>query len=49
VGANSYRAAGVLVGITCLVDDFFSNMDSLPEAEKLEKGNVEDWEVKKHE
>src|SRR3546814_7977859 len=32
VGANSYRAAGELAGLTRLVDDFYSNMDSFPEA-----------------
>lgn len=32
VGANSYRAAGELAGLTQLVDDFYSNMDTFPEA-----------------
>ena len=28
-----YQAAGELVGITKLVDEFYANMDTLPEAE----------------
>lgn len=32
VGANSYRAAGELAGLTRLVDDFYDNMDTFPEA-----------------
>jgi hemoglobin len=32
VGANSYRAAGELAGLTRLVDDFYDNMDRFPEA-----------------
>jgi hemoglobin len=31
-GDNSYQAAGELVGITRLVDDFYDNMDLFPEA-----------------
>ena len=31
-GANLYRAAGELAGITSLVDAFYSNMDNFPEA-----------------
>jgi len=42
VGANSYHAAGGLVGITSLVDDFFSNMDAFPEAEKIRKMHPQD-------
>ncbi len=42
IGANSYHAAGGLAGITCLVDDFYSNMDSLPEAEKIRKMHPQD-------
>ena len=32
VGDNSYKAAGELAGITCLVDDFYDNMSAFPEA-----------------
>lgn len=32
VGANSYRAAGELAGLTRLVDDFYDNMEVFPEA-----------------
>ena len=42
VGANSYYAAGGLVGITCLVDEFFSNMDFFPEAKKIRKMHPQD-------
>ena len=42
VGANSYNAAGGLVGITCLVDDFFSNMDTFHEAGKIRKMHPKD-------
>ena len=31
VGDNSYRMAGELAGITALVDQFYANMDSLPQ------------------
>lgn len=30
-----YQAAGELVGITRLVDEFYANMDSLPEAKVI--------------
>ena len=32
---TSYHAAGELAGITKLVDDFYVNMDTLPEAETI--------------
>ena len=32
VSDNSYQAAGELAGITCLVDDFYDNMSTFPEA-----------------
>ncbi|MBX3320206.1 MAG: group II truncated hemoglobin [Nitrospira sp.] len=32
-----YQAAGELVGITKLVDEFYANMDTLPEAETIRK------------
>ncbi len=35
--AIPYRAAGELEGITKLVDEFYINMDTLPEAEKIRK------------
>jgi len=31
-GVNLYRAAGELAGVTSLVDAFYSNMDTFPEA-----------------
>lgn len=42
VGANSYLAAGGLIGIICLVDDFFSNMDTFPESDKIRKMHPQD-------
>jgi hemoglobin len=42
VGANSYNAAGGLVGITYLVDDFFSNMDTFPEAKTIREMHPQD-------
>ena len=42
VGANSYHAAGGLTGITCLVDDFLSNIDAFPESEKIRKMHPQD-------
>ena len=35
---SPYRAAGELAGITRLVDDFYSNMDTFPEARGGNKG-----------
>lgn len=32
VGDNSYKAAGELMGLTVLVDDFYDNMSVFPEA-----------------
>jgi hemoglobin len=37
-----YRAAGELAGITRLVDDFYSNMDTFPEARVIRKMHPED-------
>jgi hemoglobin len=34
---NPYQAAGGLEGITKLVDEFYANMDTLPEAETIRK------------
>lgn len=36
------HAAGELAGITRLVDDFYVNMDTLPEAETIRKMHPED-------
>lgn len=41
-GANLYLAAGELVGITSLVDDFYSNMDTFPEARVIRNMHPED-------
>lgn len=37
VADSSYKAAGELAGITTLVEDFYANMDSLPEAQKVRR------------
>ena len=37
-----YRAAGELAGITSLVDAFYANMDSLPEARVIRKMHPDD-------
>lgn len=37
-----YRAAGELAGITSLVDAFYSNMDTFPEARVIRKMHPED-------
>ena len=42
VGATPYHAAGKLAGITKLVDDFYVNMDRLPEAEIIRKMHPQD-------
>lgn len=39
---NSYRAAGELAGITSLIDAFYSNMDTFPEARVIRKMHPED-------
>ena len=36
-GVNLYRAAGELAGVTSLVDAFYSNMDTFPEARVIRK------------
>lgn len=35
IASTPYQAAGELVGITRLVDEFYANMDSLPEAKVI--------------
>lgn len=35
VGDNSYKAAGELAGLTLLVDDFYTNMSTLPQAKRI--------------
>ena len=42
VGATPYHEAGELAGITGLVDDFYVNMDTLPEAEIIRKMHPQD-------
>lgn len=39
---DPYRAAGELAGVTNLVDAFYSNMDSLPEARVIRNMHPED-------
>ena len=39
---NAYHAAGELAGITSLVDAFYSNMDTFPEARVIRKMHPED-------
>jgi len=39
---DPYRAAGELAGITRLVDDFYANMDTFPEARVIRKMHPED-------
>lgn len=41
-GANSYNAAGGLVGIACLVEYFFSNIDIFPEAKTIREMHPQD-------
>ncbi|MBQ0712437.1 MAG: group II truncated hemoglobin [Porticoccus sp.] len=40
--ANSYITVGELSGITALVDDFYSNMEVFPEAEKIRAMHPQD-------
>lgn len=42
VGDNSYKMAGELPGITALVDAFYINMGSLPQASKIRDMHPED-------
>ena len=42
IGATPYREAGELAGITRLVDVFYVNMDTLPEAEIIRKMHPQD-------
>lgn len=35
LGENSYKAAGELVGLTKLVDDFYNFMETIPEAKNI--------------
>ncbi len=39
---NAYKAAGELAGITSLVDAFYANMDTFPEARVIRKMHPED-------
>ena len=39
---SPYRAAGELAGVTRLVDDFYANMDTFPEARVIRKMHPED-------
>ena len=41
-GVNLYSAAGELAGITSLVDAFYSNMDTFPEARVIRSMHPED-------
>ena len=41
-GMDAYRAAGELAGITSLVDAFYSNMDTFPEARVIRNMHPED-------
>jgi hemoglobin len=41
-GMDPYRAAGELAGITSLVDAFYANMDTFPEARVIRKMHPED-------
>ena len=41
-GMDAYRAAGELAGITSLVDAFYSNMDTFPEARVIRKMHPDD-------
>ncbi|WP_198265991.1 group II truncated hemoglobin [sulfur-oxidizing endosymbiont of Gigantopelta aegis] len=42
IGDNSYQAAGELAGITNLVDDFYHNMDSFSESQKIRNMHPQD-------
>ncbi len=39
---DAYRAAGELAGLTSLVDDFYTNMDTFPEARVIRMMHPED-------
>ena len=41
-GMDAYRAAGELAGITSLVDAFYSNMDTFPEARVIRNMHPDD-------
>ena len=41
-GMDAYRAAGELAGITSLVDAFYSNMDTFPEARVIRNMHPQD-------
>jgi hemoglobin len=41
-GMDLYRAAGELAGLTSLVDAFYANMDTFPEARVIRKMHPED-------
>ena len=42
IRVTPYHAAGELAGITRLVDDFYVNMDTFPEAETIRKMHPQD-------
>ncbi len=42
IGDNSYQAAGKLEGLTQLVDDFYDNMSTLPEAKTIREMHPSD-------
>ena len=42
IDMSPYSAAGELAGVTSLVDDFYSNMDTFPEARVIRKMHPED-------
>lgn len=42
IGDNSFQAAGELAGVTKLVDDFYSNMNTFSQAEKIRNMHPED-------
>ena len=42
-GVDLYRAAGELAGVTRLVDAFYSNMDTFPEARVIRKMHPEEF------
>lgn len=45
VGDISYQAAGGLIGITQLVDDFYHNMDQFSEAKKIRDMHTKDLTI----
>ena len=50
-GMDAYRAAGELAGLTSLVDAFYANMDTFPEARvirKMHPGDLTESRKKTH-